>query len=75
MVGSGVPDELPQEVTSEGVLKAARQQQRSLVARLGDRLGIAGLGDAASSADLTKGTVKEAKRRIFQSKQDEGMSQ
>ena len=65
MVGSGVPDELPIGVTREGVLKEARKRQANLIGRLGERLGIAALGERAQSTGLQRssdiGSIKEAK--------------
>ena len=62
MVGSGVPDEVPFDVTREGMLKEARQKQRDLFQRLGERLGIAQIGQASPSARLsTGGSIAEAK--------------
>lgn len=62
MVSSGVPDELPEEVTAKAIRKESRLNNIALVQRLGERLGISALGGMTSSARLTpEGSVSEAK--------------
>jgi len=65
MVSSGVPNELPEEVTAKAVRREARQDQRDLVVRLGQRLGIAELSERTSSSRLTpEGSINEASKLL-----------
>lgn len=50
MVDSGVPDELPKELTAGGQLRQARKNQNKLLEKLGDRLGINAITNSASQS-------------------------
>jgi hypothetical protein len=76
MVSSGVPDELPEEVTAKAIRKEARQNQNDLVKRLGERLGISALGGKTAAATTSiGGSVAEAEmqRKIQKRRENLGI--
>lgn len=62
LTSSGVPDEVPFDLTRRGLLQEARASRTNLIERLGLRLGISGAG--GSALESGRG-VTESERKPF----------